>query len=64
MDGKEYCKHKEFTSGRGNVSLLLNTDGVQLFHSSTTSLWPIWISINELPPNVRYTSMHGIYTFT
>ena len=36
-----------------NISLLMNTDDVAIFHSSTTSLWPIWVVINELPPSLR-----------
>ena len=38
-----------FLSQPANVSLLLNTDGVSLFHSSTVTLWPIRLAINELP---------------
>ena len=53
LDGREYRKHEDFLSEPGNVSLLLNTDGVNLFKSSTISLWPIWLVINELPPHVR-----------
>ena len=33
----------------------MNTDGVAVFKSSKKSLWPIWLVINELPPNERYT---------
>ena len=59
LDGKEYKKHEEFLSEPGNVSLLLNTDGVNLFKSSNISLWPIWLVINELPPHVRYVCMYS-----
>ncbi len=52
-DGEEYTKHSSFLSQPGNVSFLLNTDGVALFRSSTISIWPIWLAINELPPDVR-----------
>ena len=51
--GKEYRKHKDFLSKPEHISLLLNTDGVCVFHSSTVSLWPLWLVINELPPSVR-----------
>ena len=54
MDGNEYQKHRCFLSEPGNVSLLLNTDGVSMFRSSTISLWPIWLVINELPPHIRW----------
>ena len=53
-DGEEYRKHQRFLSNPANVSLLLNTDGVNIFRSSKCSLWPIWLVINELPPSHRY----------
>ena len=53
LDGREYGNHKDFLSEPGNVSLTLNTDGVNMFHSSNISLWPIWLAVNELPPQVR-----------
>ena len=53
-DGREYAKHKRFLSEPGNVSLLLNTDGIKMFNSSGIDLWPIWLVVNELPPNERY----------
>ena len=54
-DGSEYKKHvqKGFLSCKSNVSLLLNTDGVQVFTSSKREVWPVWLAINELPPNLR-----------
>ena len=61
-DGKEYKKHGQFFSSRSNISFTLNTDGAQLFSSSTVSLWPIWLVINELPPQVRYiNSLYSQY---
>ena len=32
-----------------NISFVLNTDGVPIFKSSKTSIWPIYLMINELP---------------
>ena len=54
-DGSEYQKHVQrgFLSSKSNVSLL-NTDGVQVFSSSKREVWPVWLAINELPPNLRY----------
>ena len=52
-DGMEYHRHKEFLQEPGNISFILNTDGVSTFKSSTITLWPIWLVINELPPEVR-----------
>ena len=36
-----------------NVSFCMNTDGVALFKSSQTEIWPLWLVINELPANMR-----------
>ena len=46
-DGEAYAM--EMTSGGFlsfpmNVSLTMNTDGVQVFHSSNYSLWPVFFS--------------------
>ncbi|XP_058828764.1 uncharacterized protein LOC131688491 [Topomyia yanbarensis] len=39
-----------------DVSLTFNTDGVAIFNSNAKkSLWPIIVTINELPPNLRYS---------
>ena len=35
------------------LSLLMFTDGVPVFNSSSVSLWPIFLAINELPPIMR-----------
>ena len=39
----------EFLSNKNNVSFTLNADGVPVFKSSSFSLWPIYLQINELP---------------
>ena len=55
-DGKLYrsmAQHLLNNENPANVSLLINTDGVQIFKSSKYSLWPIWLLINELPPSER-----------
>lgn len=54
--GKKYKELQEFTSQR-NLTLSVNTDGVQLFKSSTVSMWPIWIIINELPISLRLVKL-------
>ena len=51
--GKKYEEMKEFVKN-GNLTMVANTDGVQLFKSSSVSLWPVWIVINELPMGMRY----------
>ena len=54
-NGIGYKQHSRFLSQPTNLSLMMNTDGVAVFKSSTVSLWPIWIVINELPLAKRYT---------
>ena len=53
-DGMGYKKHDDFVRQPGNVSLVVNTDGVKMFNSSSISMWPIWLVVNELPPSERY----------
>ena len=50
-DGQLYQKHDAFVSHPANVTLLLNTD---MFRSSKSTLWPVWLIINELPKRLRY----------
>lgn len=52
-DGEAYKEHSDFLSRPANISLLLNTDGVAIYRSSSVSIWPVWAVINELPPNLR-----------
>ena len=42
-----------FLSDRRNISLSWYTDGVPVFKSSKISVWPIYLSINELPFEIR-----------
>ena len=53
LDEREYQKHSQFLSEKANLSVTLNTDGTDVFHSSTASLYPVWMTINKLPPLVR-----------
>lgn len=55
-DGKEYRKFVETLSDldkRGYATVTFNTDGSPVFESSTCSIWPIQLQINELPIDVR-----------
>ena len=36
-----------------HISFQLNTDGVSTFKSSKTSVWPLYLVINELHPKQR-----------
>lgn len=37
-----------------NVSVTMCTDGASLFKSTNKSLWPIYLCLNCLPPNIRF----------
>lgn len=39
---------------RNILSLTLNTDGAKIFSSSKSTLWPIQLVQNYLPPNIRF----------
>lgn len=52
-DGQLYREHLDFLSKPANVSLMINTDGVAVFKSSNSSLWPVWVVVNELPKRKR-----------
>lgn len=43
-----------------NLSLLLNSDGAQVFKSSTKTLWPVQLYQNFLHPRVRYIATNVI----
>ncbi|XP_052130279.1 uncharacterized protein LOC127751196 isoform X1 [Frankliniella occidentalis] len=45
---------QEFLSEKFNISFMWNTDGVCLYDSSKLQLWPLYLVINELPPEKRY----------
>ena len=62
-DGTEYRKHSAFLSKPENISLLLNTDGVAIFRSSSVSIWPVWVMVNELPRSVMYSVKVQIFTY-
>ena len=52
-DGVEY-KRNIHLGEVGNISFIVNTDGVAIFRSFKKSLWPVWLVVNELPPAERY----------
>lgn len=52
-DGKLH-KSRNVGESYHEVTLTLNTDGIQVFKSKNKSLWPIQFIINELPINKRF----------
>lgn len=59
VDGSAYRSLMEETGflhhGSNNLTAVFNTDGVNLFTSSKTDLWPIFLAINELSPSKRFS---------
>ena len=58
-DGAEY---KQYSSSGGflcrltnpaNVSFIMNTDGVAIYRSVSTGVWPVYLAVNELPIHAR-----------
>lgn len=55
-DGELYKKHScpgGFLSEPHNISFLGNTDGVALIRSNGYGVWPVYLTINEIPPTER-----------
>ena len=42
------------------VTFLWNSDGFAVFKSSTFEIWPVYLSINELPPHLRFKKEYMI----
>lgn len=64
--GKVYQEFKQnqqqdTLNGYISISFTLNTDGALLFQSSSCSMWPVLLMINELPFNERFSNIVIIY---
>ena len=57
---KQYMKKGNFLANRNNISLIWNTDGIPVFKSSKYSIWPLYLAINELPVNKRWSNNNVI----
>lgn len=54
-DGEVYKEaEKSFLESCINITLMWNTDGMQIFKSNSFSLWPFYLVINELSPRKRF----------
>ena len=51
-----YVKQVDFFSNLSNLALMMSTDGVPLFKSSSISLWPVYLVILNLPREIRINS--------
>ena len=55
FDGELYKSFQSSNSSRETVlSFTLNSDGVQFGSSSSLSLWPVYLVINEIPLHQRF----------
>ncbi|CAN8006934.1 unnamed protein product [Ixodes hexagonus] len=57
-DGSMYRTFVNETAGVGHrISVTLNADGAPVFKSSATSIWPIQLSVNEIPAKDRMNNL-------
>ena len=66
QDGENFKKIKDsYFFVPEHIGLILNTDGIVVFKSSKLSLWPVLLSIVNLPPNIRmnkdYILLAGVW---
>ncbi|KAG0417210.1 hypothetical protein HPB47_005793, partial [Ixodes persulcatus] len=50
------CLKQDGVLKKGDLTLIVNTDGSPVFKSSRSSIWPVQFSVSELPPKIRFTS--------
>ena len=51
-----YEKFKNKFNNREMFTFLLNTDGIAISDSSKLTMWPVYLVINELPLETRFTT--------
>lgn len=44
----------DFFTYQEHLGVICNTDGVSIFKSGCTTLWPIYLEIANLPPSIRF----------
>ena len=49
-----FSHNMEFFSYREHLGVILNTDGVSLFKSSQSTMWPVYLEIANFPPMIRF----------
>lgn len=65
-NGRAYqavCSENCLLANDNNISLMLNTDGVQVYQSTNYSIWPVLLMINELPFTARYLKESNSSTY-
>ncbi len=54
-DGHLYkMKRRDLALKKHDITATFNTDGSPVFNSSKSSIWPIQLVVNELPPKLRW----------
>ncbi|KAH6920825.1 hypothetical protein HPB50_028184 [Hyalomma asiaticum] len=57
-DGAFYKKQRQALGCRKqDITLTVNADGSPVFKSSNYSIWPVHLTINELPPHIRWSNV-------
>lgn len=57
---KHLMKPGNFLSFPEHAALMMNTDGVQTFKSAKHSMWPVYFSLCNLPPEIRFNEKFQI----
>ena len=62
-DGSEYIRVWQGVVAKYKLTLILNTDGVDPYNSSSAKLWPFMFTFVEVPPHLRssFTIVWGIW---
>ncbi|XP_046393433.1 uncharacterized protein LOC124161213 [Ischnura elegans] len=60
-DGALYRQFKHLLTGVYDFTVMLYTDGIQMYKSSKSSFWPILLLINELPYNLCFLPQNVIF---
>ena len=53
-------KHEQRSKMQYIITMTFNTDGIPLYKSSSVSIWPVYLVINELPPVLRFAPKNMI----
>ncbi|XP_013421011.1 uncharacterized protein LOC106181232 [Lingula anatina] len=62
QDGYFLGTSEEQKTREVHLSLQFNTDGVSIFRSSSFSIWPVYLTINELNSEKRYKAENRIFS--
>ena len=62
-DGEVYKEQENngYFDQQSSISFRIFTDGVRVFKSSKTDIWPVYLTINELPRSQRFLKENVIF---